>query len=246
VKKLKIPIWVVLLIAVVAVAVAGYLVGIRPKRDDVSKLDGEVAALNVQLDAAQKLVAGEGGTPETRIRVADVVELAKAMPDDQDMAGVVFELNAQAESAGVKFSAIQPGAPTLGSGYAVIPISATFEGNYYDLTELLYSLRGLVAVRDGELDAYGRLFKVEAIDFQEGTDGFPEVKGVLTVSAYQYGASSASVVAATGAVAVAPSTTSTTTGTTTTTTTTSTETTPATTTAPPPEDGGEQAEGGTP
>jgi type IV pilus assembly protein PilO len=244
----KIPIWAVLLVAVVIVAVVGYVLGVRPKQADASKLSDEVAALNVELDAAQKLIVEEGQTPETRIRVADVVELAKAMPDVEDMAGIVFELNSQAESAGVKFSSIQPGLPLASGGYAVIPISLTFEGNYYDLTELLFSLRNLVVVREGVLEADGRLFKVDAIDLQEGTTGFPQVKGLLTVSAYQYG-DLGGVVGASGTTAAASETTTTTgtstTGTTTTETTT-TETTPGTTTAPPPEEGGAQAEGGTP
>lgn len=242
--KKKIPIWLIATIAVVAVAVAGYIFGIRPKRAEAAKLGDEVAALEVQLDAAQKLAGDESKGPETQIRVASVIELAKAMPDAEDMAGIVYELNSQAESAGVEFSNIQPGAPAIGSGYTVIPLSLTFEGNYYDLTELLYSLRNLVAVRDGVLASDGRLFNVDAIDFQEGTGGFPQVKGVLTVSAYTYGADAGAVVPVGGTSTPAASS-GTTTTTTTTTTATTTGTTPGTTAPPPPEDGGQAADGGT-
>jgi Tfp pilus assembly protein PilO len=240
--KKKIPIWLVALVAVLAVAVAGYIFGIRPKREAAAKAGDEVAALEVQLDAAQRLAADEAESPESKIRVAGVIELAKAMPDAEDMAGIVFELNSQAESSGVEFLSIQPGPATLGSGYTTVPLSLTFEGNYYDLTELLYSLRNLVAVRDGVLAADGRLFNVDGIDFQEGTDGFPQVKGVLTVSAYIYGADASAVLPVAGGSAPAAS--SGTTTTTTSTTGTSTETTPGTT-APPPEDGGQAADGGT-
>jgi len=254
--KKNIPLWLVLGSAVLIVAVVGYMFAVRPKRSETAKLDSEVAAFQVQLEAAQKLAADKGASFETRIRVADIIELAKAMPDDQDMAGIVYELNSIAESSGVKFTAIQPGTSLPGPGYTLIPISVTFQGNYYGLSELLYSLRSLVSVRDGVLEAEGRLFRVEAIDFQEPSEGgFPLVNGVLTVSAYQFGADAGSTTPAAGAATTGATTTgaattgATTTGATTTGATTTTETTPATTGAEPPAppaDVAQQAQGGTP
>lgn len=226
--KRQIPLWLVGALAVVIVAVVGYWAAIRPKRAEVAKLDDEIAALKIQVDAAQQLAEQSGESQEPAIRVADVVKLAKAMPDRADTAGIIFELNAAAEGAGVAFTAIQPGTAVPASGYTVIPVSLTFEGSYFDLTELLYRLRNLVTVRDGVLDADGRLFTVDAVSFQEGTDGFPQVKATLTVSAYQYGVDPSALLASAGATAPpAPAGTATT-----------TETTPTTVPAIPAEPSG--------
>jgi hypothetical protein len=45
-------------------------------------------------------------------------------------------------------------------------------------------------VRHGELEATGRLFSVETIDFAEAPDGFPELTANLTLNAYVYGTDS--------------------------------------------------------
>jgi hypothetical protein len=70
----------------------------------------------------------------------------------------------------------------------VLPIALKFEGNYYDLTDFLFRLRNLVAVRDGRLAARGRLFTLDQLDFHEGPGGFPQIEAALTVAAYVYGA----------------------------------------------------------
>jgi Tfp pilus assembly protein PilO len=187
--KKKVPLWLVGAIAIAIAAAAGYWFGIRPKGEEVSKIDGQIAALEIQLTAAERLAAAaeEAGDEQSAIRVADLVRLAKAMPDETDMAGIILELNAAATAAGVQFSEIRPGIPVPGEGYTAIPISLGFEGNYYDLTELVFSLRNLVTVRDGVLDADGRLLTVDGLSLVESEGGFPEIKAVLEVSAYQYG-----------------------------------------------------------
>ena len=65
-----------------------------------------------------------------------------------------------------------------------------FDGNFYELSDFLFRLRTLVGVRHGELDATGRLFSVETIDFAESPDGFPELGATLTLEAYVYGTDS--------------------------------------------------------
>ena len=185
--KRQIPLTAVIAIALLIVAVAGYLALIRPKKAQGSELDGRITAVEAQIDAAAARPESKPA-PEIRVRVADLVRLAKAMPDQADMAATLVELNTLAESSGVRFLSIQPQAEVVKGDYRALPILLTFEGSYYDLTELLYSMRSLVAVRDGELDASGRMFTLDAIDLHESqAKGFPEVEALLTVSTYAYG-----------------------------------------------------------
>ncbi|MCL4288786.1 MAG: type 4a pilus biogenesis protein PilO [Thermoleophilia bacterium] len=207
--KTRVPVWVVAAVLLLVVAVAGYIFAIRPKRDELAKLDVELATAQAQIVAATRLAGtSEGEDAAAAIRVADLVRIAKAMPDALDMPGIILELNIAASEAGVEFTSIEPGSPAVANGYTTVPINLTFEGSYYELTELLFELRNLVTVRDGALDAGGRLFTIAAINLQEGTGGFPQIKAALTVSAYQYGVDPA-LLATAAAVEGEPATTET-------------------------------------
>ena len=98
------------------------------------------------------------------------------MPDQVDMAGILLELNQVAEDSGITFEQITPATTaTPISGYLAIPITVEFQGNFYDLSDFLYRLRNLVDVRHGTLDATGRLFAIDEVDFAEAPPppGFP-------------------------------------------------------------------------
>lgn len=207
--KTRVPVWLVAAVLLLVVAVAGYVFAIRPKRDELAKLDVELATAQAQIVAATRLAGtSEGEDAAAAIRVADLVRIAKAMPDALDMPGIILELNIAASEAGVEFTSIEPGSPAVANGYTTVPINLTFEGSYYELTELLFELRNLVTVRDGALDAGGRLFTIAVINLQEGTGGFPQIKAALTVSAYQYGVDPA-LLATAAAVEGEPATTET-------------------------------------
>jgi Tfp pilus assembly protein PilO len=206
--KRQVPLAIVVGLALVIVAVVGYFALIRPKQAESARLDEEIAELQTKVDAA--LAATRERRPESIIRVADIFELSKAMPDKDDMPGIILELNAVATASGIQFRSITPQAPVDKQTYRALPISLTFEGNYFDLTDFLFRLRNLVAVRDGRLRATGRLFTLDALDMHEAQDGFPQIEAVLTISAYAFGGATA------GAPPAAP---------------TSTEPTPTTTTA---------------
>src|SRR6478736_8371157 len=103
----------------------------------------------------------------------------------------------------------QPNA-LIGS-YTVLPISVTFQGNFYNLADFLYRLRSLVSVHAGRLDATGRLFSVDTLTFNESELKFPQIQATLVVDAFVYAAAPASVPAATPpAATTAPATTETT------------------------------------
>ena len=239
--KKQVSLTPVLAIGLVIILVAAFFALISPKRNEASRLDSEIAALETEIALGSKPVVSTD--PEVEIDVADLFRLSKAMPDADDMPGIILELNAIASSAGVRFVAIQPQAAVPAADYHALPITLTFEGNYYDLTDFLYRLRNLVSVKEGVLDASGRLYTLDQIDMSEGERGFPGIKAQLTLSAYAFGATAApgAPAPAGGATPPATDTTQTTTGTTTGTTTATTAPPPA---SPPPADGS-QALGGT-
>ena len=206
--KKQMPLWPVFAGALLIVTLVAYFVLIRPKRAEAGRLGDQIAQLETDVQAAK--LAARPKEADTKLKVADIFELAKAMPDREDMPGIILELNSTAAAAGVRFKAIAPQAPVLQEGYRVIPISLTFEGNYYDLTDFLFRMRNLVSVDEGKLSASGRFFTLDTLDLHEAD--LPQIEALLVVSAYVYDPNAHS----TAPVPVpVPTTTGTTTGTTT-------------------------------
>ena len=189
--KKQIPAAAVAAIAVLIVAAVGYMALVNPKQSEVQDLENQIVQLeaenNIERQRQEQFVLEDAPGAENVVRVADLVRLAKAMPGDSDVAGILVEFDAIATGAGVEFLSIQPLEPVDSGGYVRQPIQLTFAGSYFDLNELLFELRNLVRVREGRLQATGRLFTIDQFDIHESSSGFPAVEALLTVSAYRFG-----------------------------------------------------------
>jgi hypothetical protein len=180
---------------------AGVFALVMPQRHKAAQLTEDLASTRVQITTARSLAMQK---PQQRIRIADLFKLVKAMPDDSDMTGIMLQLQQTAGDSGVEFDSIQPQAVVPGTGYTAQPIDLAFNGNFYALTDFLFRLRKLVMVHRGTLDATGRLFTVDKIDFAAGVTGFPAIAATVRVSAFVYSP------AAAGTTTVPPGTTDTT------------------------------------
>ncbi len=223
--KKQVPLTPVLALALVIVGGFGWFGLVAPKQARSADLDDEIAELESKLALADRPKV-EADQPKVEISVADLFRLAKAMPDTDDMPGIILELNSIARASGIRFVSIQPQPQAVAGAYRTLPITLTFEGNYYDLTDFIYRLRSLVRVDDGALTANGRLYTLDQIDLHEAEEGFPSIEAVLIVSAYAFGAgSTAPAVPPAAPPATSSTTTATTTGATTTAPTTTEDTT---------------------
>ena len=169
---------------VLVAVVAGWFLVISPKRSDVSDLKGQIADTRDQIAVAQGVRPVK---PTPSIRIAELFKLSRAMPDTVDVPGLMLQLSRIAGDTGVTFESITPHDPVPYGSYQQVDVDLTFEGRFYDLSDFLYRLRNLVGVHDGALNATGRLFSVNSIQFSQGQDEFPQVKASLTVSAYVFG-----------------------------------------------------------
>ena len=183
-------------------ALVGWFVLVGPKRSEASRLDKELATTEASIQLARAaLERQDDGQP---IAVADIFRLAKAMPNVADMPGILLELSRLADETGIEFRSITPQPPVVVDSFQQVPISLVFDGNFYELSDLLFRLRTLVGVRSGELHALGRLFSVQTLDFAESQDGFPSITATLTVNAYVYGTEVVAAGAPPAAVAPPP------------------------------------------
>ena len=195
----------------------GWMLLVSPQRQTARSIAHATQAAEAQIQEAQRL-AQQPPTPanavpkQPEIRTAALYQLAKAMPATTDMPDVLLELDQVARASGVTVNTITPGGITGGSGFGVLPISISFSGDFYSLTDLLYRLRTLVSVRHGELDASGRLFAVDSVGLSGSGN---QLSASVTVNAFVYGAGAATTPAVTIPAATDTTGTDTTTSTTT-------------------------------
>jgi hypothetical protein len=203
--------------ALIGIIVAGALVFglaawfllVHPQSGKVSSLKREAQDVQGKIDAYHQQVTAARSAP--KIEVADVYRLAKAMPTKTDMPDLVLELSQLARDTGITFDSISPQQLAPVGSYAALPISVTFNGNFYNLADFLYRLRSLVTVHAGRLDATGRLFSVDTLAFNESEKKFPQIQATLVIDAFVYASAPAPVPAATPPASTTTSTTETTT-----------------------------------
>jgi len=214
----------IILGGVLLFGLAGWFLLVHPQSSKLKSLKEQTAEVQAKLDGYQQQVAAARAAP--KIEVADIYRLAKAMPDRTDMPDLLLELSQLARDTGIRFDSISPQSGAAIGSYQVIPISVTFNGNFYNLADFLYRLRSLVSVHGGRLDASGRLFSVDTLTFNESPLHFPQIQASLVIDAFVYGSGSPPPLVA------PPTTTTTSTDTTSTTTTSATTTTTSSEPAP--------------
>jgi len=232
-RKLSTPVAAAIGVGVtLVVALAGWFLLVSPQRGRAAEYDAEIVKVDAEIVAAR--AAAQQADDTEPIKVADLFRLTKAMPSDNDIAGVLLELSRVAGETGIVFEQIAPAATVNTGTFRTQPIELVFTGNFYSLSDFLYRMRNLVSVQGGQLLATGRLFSVDKIQFVEAETHFPNIKAILSVSAYLYGTSP---VAGAAPASVAPTETGATTPTdaSATTPTDATATTPAPAPATPPE-----------
>ena len=186
---------VLALVVLSAVAAGGYVFAIAPTRASAAEAERRTDATRAQVAARRAAAAAPGAALAPAVDAAELFRLTKAMPDDADMPEAIIELDRIAADTGIVFDAITPRAPVAGEGYQIVPIDLSFQGDFYSLSDFLFRLRSLVAVRDGRLAANGRLLEVESVSFAAGPASFPQLTASVLVNAYVFGGEPAATAA---------------------------------------------------
>lgn len=113
---------IVAMLAVVALAVAFWMLLLSPKKEEVSKLDKQVAKQEEQLSAhraeVQQGLAAQKGFPRA---YRDLVVLGKAAPADDDTASLIVQLSRIARDSGVRFETFVLAAAGEGEAPEAVP-----------------------------------------------------------------------------------------------------------------------------
>ena len=113
-----------ILIGVMAclVAVAGFwFVALKPKRAEATAAAARVAEAQTKLDTAnQALASATSARASFETDYATAARLGKAVPDDDDAASLVFQLESVARKAGIDFRSL-----TVGGASSAAPAATT-------------------------------------------------------------------------------------------------------------------------
>ena len=104
------------------VAVAGFwFVALKPKRAEATAAAARVAEAQTKLDTAnQALASATSARASFETDYATAARLGKAVPDDDDAASLVFQLESVARKAGIDFRSL-----TVGGASSAAPAATT-------------------------------------------------------------------------------------------------------------------------
>ncbi len=215
-------------VAAVAAVAAFWFLALSPKREQISKLDAEIAAQETARDQATAQAAEyEKAKQDYEANYAKVVRLGKALPADDDVRSLLVQLEGQAGDDNVDFRLVSvgnggagaaatgdaaavvttPGATTVpGAQIAVLPFSFGFTGKYFALTDFLGKVEEFVSTRNAKTDATGRLLLVNSFSLKPDVSGFPNLRAEVGATSYVAPPMAAPGAAATADPGAAPGT----------------------------------------
>jgi hypothetical protein len=106
---------IVLLVVLGVAALGGFwMVALKPKRQEAAKLGKDLSSAQQQLDQARSdLQAGQAARSSYAANYTAVARLGKAVPSDDDVPSLVYQLDSTAKATGVDFRSVKL---TSGSG----------------------------------------------------------------------------------------------------------------------------------
>ena len=108
---------VIMVVLVVGAVVAGWMLVVSPKRDQAASLGTQISAQQSQLDSARsQLAAGESARSAFAGQYAQLAKLGEAVPPDDDVPSLIYQVQNAAQGAKVSFRGLQLGNATASSG----------------------------------------------------------------------------------------------------------------------------------
>jgi Tfp pilus assembly protein PilO len=196
-------------VALGAAIAAFYFFVLAPKREEVAKLDTDIAAQKAEIEQARLTLAGYEEAKRTyKKNYATLARLGKAVPADDDVRSLMVQLESTADRSGVTFEKIEmannlggettgteapaggtiaaaPGTvPVAGGVLSAMPFSFSFTGSYFDLTAFFARLEHYVNLNNRKLDSTGRLMRLESISITPSGVGFPDMLAEINAATY--------------------------------------------------------------
>jgi hypothetical protein len=182
---------VLMAVVVLGVLGAGWMLGVSPEREKAAKLDAEVSSAQATLATAQgQLAEAQGAQSHYSTAYASVVKLGKAVPADEEVPSLVYELDQATHQKDVEFTSITTGAgasstpsasassTVLGAaasgGFTQMPFTFVFRGTFTDLYNLLHQVDNFTLHTTAGVLVTGRLLTIQSADLESKQEGASE------------------------------------------------------------------------
>jgi Tfp pilus assembly protein PilO len=200
---------ILLVVGLVAVLAGFWFFALKPKREEAKAVDAQVAAQQTQLQAAQATVAaGLKAKAETKADQTIVAQLGQAVPADDDLPSLLYQLDAVSGAAHVDFrsmargsstgaaaqaaagtsavgsASLPPGAVVGTAGLATLPFTFDFSGSFFGLERFLGDVQDLVQPHDGSIAVRGRLLAVDGLSLAPADKSLTKIKARISATAY--------------------------------------------------------------
>jgi Tfp pilus assembly protein PilO len=168
----------------VVVAIAGYLLAIQPQRTKLSAVEAQITSAQAQLVG---LHATAGKKPH--LQTAQLFQLSRAMPNADDMPGILLDLSQLASASHATLIAVSPQSRVaLLDGSSAVPLRVTVDGTWTEITSFLRHVRNQVSVSGTRLSVAGRVFDVDNVQLTTQAKPQSPLEAFLTINAFDYGA----------------------------------------------------------
>jgi Tfp pilus assembly protein PilO len=206
---------ILMVIAALAAVAAFWFLALKPKRAEIGSLNGEIATQTQRLQTAQQTVAaGLAAKAEYPRNYATVTELGKALPADDDLASLLYQLDATSKGSHIDFESIKraagnattstspatgttatgtaatsaaalpPGAVVGTAGLATLPFTFTFKGSFFDLQRFLGNVQSFVRPNGSGVAVRGRLLTVNGVSLVPGEGDLAHIQANIAATAY--------------------------------------------------------------
>lgn len=174
------------LAALVVVVAGGWFLLVSPQKTKATDLKAETEL--AQQELATKRAALASPAAAINVRANDSFRLTRALPNTNDMASIILELERLAARHELTFKSLAPGSPMVGIGYLTYPADIIVQGRFAEVSGFLGDLRKIVRVKRKKLDARGRVYSITNVDLgqPESPAEFPVVKAQVTLNSFTF------------------------------------------------------------
>lgn len=160
---------VVIGLVVLVLLAGGWLALVSPERKQASSLEGQVASARQQLQSAQQ-EAANARSAQKRYTEAykSIVSLGKAVPPQQEVPSLIYELSEASHERDIEFNSISSGSNAGGGGgaaaatpasaasvFTAMPFTFIFKGTFFQLAHMLSQVDGFATATPADNGAAG-------------------------------------------------------------------------------------------
>jgi hypothetical protein len=203
------------IVAAVLVLAAAWFLVLAPKRDEAAQLSGEIDGQRQALTQAQSdIAAGLAAKHDYARAYTTVARLGAAVPDDDNVASLLLQIQRAAEASHVDFrelktnqgsgapaappppadgttpatqsatATLPPGAAVGAAGFPTMPLSFTFTGDFFRMSDFVGRLERFLVVHNRRLLVAGRFMTIDGIALAAAPSGFPRIQANVSATTY--------------------------------------------------------------